>query len=82
MGAFLIVDGDPLARNFPNLAERLEHVSTQDIMPEGAIEAFDVGILVRFPFVNILDDQTGRFCPGHEGRVEKLRTVIDTKALG
>ena len=38
-------------------------------------------MLVRFAFRDILDDQPGRVSPGHEGRAEKLRAVIDAKAL-
>ena len=55
MGAFLVVDGDPLASNFPNLPERLEHVSIQDLMPESTVKAFDVGILIRLTRLDLVE---------------------------
>ena len=58
-----------------------KQVQVQHLFPVGAVQAFNVGILVRFAFRDILDGQPGRVSPGHEGRAEKLRAVIDTEAL-
>ena len=58
-----------------------KQVHVQHFFSIGAVKAFNVGILVRFAFRAILEDQPGRGSPGHEGRAETLWAVIDAKAL-
>ena len=77
MGAFLVVDGDPLASNFPNLPERLEHASIQDLMPEGAIEAFDVDILIRLTRLDVVELYALVPAPGDQHLGQILGSVIN-----
>ena len=78
MGAFLVVDGDPLASNFPNLPERLEHVSIQDLMPESTVKAFDVGILIRLTRLDLVESHALGLSPGGQHLGQILWTVSDT----
>lgn len=77
MGAVLIVGGAPVASDFSYFLERLKHVGIQDLMAEGAIEAFDVGILIRLAGLDVVKVHSLVSASGGQHVGQILGAVID-----
>ncbi len=48
VGAFLVVDRDPVVSYFPDLIQVFKKVSIEHFMPIGAVKALDKSVLARF----------------------------------
>lgn len=77
MGSLLVVLDHPLTHDLADLVEVTEQIQVQDFIAHRAVEAFDVGILVRLAGLDVADEDPVGLAPGHERLTQELRTVID-----
>lgn len=62
---FVVLNHPPLG-GLPDLAEVAEQVKIEQFIPVGSVKAFNIGVLVGLPGLNILDHHAGSFRPGEE----------------
>ena len=79
MGPLLIVFDHPPVGCLSDLGEVAEQVEIEQFIPVRPVEAFNVGVLVRFPGLNVLDHHADRFSPDNEFAAQELRAVIYPK---
>jgi hypothetical protein len=53
VGAFLVVDRDPVVSYFSDLIQIFKEIGIQDFMPIGAVKALDKSVLARFAGLDI-----------------------------
>ncbi len=58
MGAFFVVDRDPVVSYFPDLIQVFKGVSIEHLMPIGAVKALDKSVLARFAGLDITQLRT------------------------
>jgi hypothetical protein len=81
MGALLVVVEQPPVRCFAHIVEAGKQVLVQDLLAEGPVEAFDVGVLVGLAGLDVPDGHTVELGPLHEGLAQKLRAVVGAQDL-
>ena len=65
-------------RRFADIVQAGEQVPVKHLFPERAVEALDVGILVRLAGLDVLDGHAIAFGPGSERLAQEFRAVIRT----
>ena len=58
VGAFLVVNRDPVVSYFPDLIQVFKEVSIEHLMPIGAVKALDKSVLARFSGLDVLEGNT------------------------
>ena len=53
MGAFFVVDRDPVVSYFPDLIQVFKEIGIQDFMPIGSVEPLDKGVLAGFAGLDV-----------------------------
>lgn len=76
VGPDLVVVLAPECDGRPGLLQRLEPLLVEALVPEFAIEAFDVAVLHRPPWLDQDVADTMGLRPAHEGAACELRTVV------
>ena len=66
MGSCLVVVEHPPVRCLANVVQACEQVLVQDLLAEGPVEAFDVGVLVGLAGLDVADGDTVGLGPGGE----------------
>ena len=78
MGSGLVVVDHPPVRGLANVFKACEQVVVQHFLAEGAVEAFDVGVLVRLAGLDVLDGHAIGFGPLREWLAQELRAIVGT----
>ncbi len=76
MWPLVVVAMTPVLCHAPNLVERGEHEAVQHLGAEGAVEAFDVGVLDRFAGLDVDQGDAVLLCPLPERSADELRAVV------
>ncbi len=63
---FVLFDLPPVDRP-PHVIEAHEQVGIEQFLAQRAVESFDIGVLVRFAGLDVLDSHASRLCPIDEG---------------
>ncbi len=71
MGAFFVVDRDPVVSYFPDLIQVFKEVSIEHFMPIGAVKALDKSVLARFAG---LDKRSSIPLSSHHSVITALRS--------
>jgi hypothetical protein len=53
MGAFFVVNRDPVVCDLADLIQNLKQISIQDLMPIGSVEPLDKGVLAGFTGLDV-----------------------------
>ena len=64
MRPLLVVFDPPPVGRLADFAEIAKQVQVEDFVAERFVEAFHVGILVRLPWLDVLDRHTSLLSPG------------------
>lgn len=80
MWPLVVVSMTPVLCHAPNLVERGEHESVQYFGAEGAVEAFDVGVLGRFAGLDVDQGDAMLLCPLPERSADELRAVVQAQS--
>ena len=64
-----------------DLLDTLEHVGVQDLVPVGSVELFDVGVLIRFPGVDVVELEVFGCRPVDEVVARHLGSVVHMRML-
>ena len=75
--ALIVVDSPPV-RGFSNLGYIAKQVHVEHLFTVGAIEAFDVGILIRLARLDVVESHSLSLAPGGSHLGQILWAVIDT----
>jgi hypothetical protein len=78
MGTLLVVLEHPPVRRLAYVVEAGEQVLVQDLLAEGPVEAFDVGVLVGLAGLDLADGHAVELGPLHEGLAQELRAIVGT----
>jgi len=81
MRALLVVLDHPPVGGFPHLGKISKEIQIEYLLPIGAVEALDIGILVRFAGLNVQNEHSGGFIPGHEVSTQEFGSVIYTQHI-
>ena len=81
MGTLLVVLEHPPVRGLAHVVEAGEQVLVQDLLAEGPVEAFEVGVLVGLAGLDVADGHAVELGPLHEGLAQELRAVVGTQDL-
>ena len=81
MGTLLVVLEHPPVRRLAYVVEAGEQVLVQDLLAEGPVEAFDVGVLVGLAGLDVADRHAVELGPLHEGLAQELRAVVGAQDL-
>ena len=76
MGPLLIIFHHPPMCGLSDLGQVTTQVEIKQSIPVRPVKAFIVGVLIRFPTLDILDRHAGGFSPGNEFATQELRAVI------
>lgn len=82
MGTLLVVLEHPPVGGLAHVIKAGEQVLVQDLLAEGPVEAFDVGVLVRLARLDVPDGHAVELGPLHEGLAQELRAVVGAQDLG
>ena len=82
VGPFLVVDAQPLTRQGLQVGNRFEEMGIEHLRAIGAVEALDVGVLVRLPRLDVVAGDAVLGAPVCKGLRRKLRSVIDPYRAG
>lgn len=55
---FVVVDHPPVG-GFPHFGKIAEEIQVEHFLPVGAVEPFDIGILVRLAGLNVVNEHPG-----------------------
>ena len=81
MQSLLVVLDHPPPDRFAYVLEGGKQVLIEDFLTEGAVEAFDVGVLVRLARLDVLDGHGVGLGPLHERFAQELRAVVRAQHL-
>lgn len=81
MGPLFVILQQPFGGDLPYLLQRLKHIGTEHFSAIGPIIAFDDGILIRFPRLNMSHLNCSFGTPRHESLGDELRTVVEPKGF-
>lgn len=81
-GAFVIVISYPFLGNTSYFIQTFKNICIQDLIPVGFVEAFNVGILCRFPRLDISKVDLIYPAPNFSNICYKLRSIIHAYFLG
>src|SRR6202165_3199652 len=81
MRSFLVVAGEPLVADLPDLIEILEQVRIEDFLAVAPIEAFDEGVLIRFAWLDEPQINQVFFAPERELASDELWHIVDPDRL-
>ena len=62
---FVVLDFPPVGR-FPYFVQVAEQLQIEDLVSIGFVKAFDISVLVRFAWLNVLNRHADRVSPGDE----------------
>ena len=79
MGSQFIVVVYPPIGDFPDLFQISEEIEGQHLFTVGAVESFDISVLVRFSRLNVLDDHPSGFGPGDKVATKEFGAVVNAK---
>jgi hypothetical protein len=79
MGARFVVGPHPSIGDLPDLIQVLEEVGVQHLLAIGAVEAFDVRVLVRLPGLDVADLDAPGAAPVLERLGHEFRPVVPTE---
>lgn len=82
MGPLFIVFDHPPIGGLSDLGQVTEQVEIEQFIPVGPVKTFDVGVLVRFPRLNVLDRHADGLSPCDELTAQELRAVIEPQDIG
>ena len=77
----LVVFDHPPVGRFTNIIDAGEQMLAQHLVAEGAVEAFDVRVLVGLAGLDVLDRHGIGLGPLHEGFAQELRAVVRAQHL-
>lgn len=77
VGAFLVVGDHPFMDHLSHLGEGVEKMSVEHLVAEGAVEAFDVGVLGWFAGLDVVEQHAVPLAPGDEFGRNEFGTVVD-----
>jgi len=77
MRAFFIVVSHPLMDELSDLRERVEDVGVEHLSAEGAVKAFDIGVLGRFTRLDMVEADSVILTPCCQFGGDKFGAVID-----
>src|SRR5882762_3848917 len=80
MRSVVVVASTPVLGHAPNLIERSEDVAVQHFGAEGAVEAFDVGILGRLARLDVDQFNDVASSPLAKGGTDEFRAVVQAQA--
>jgi len=81
MGSLLIVFDHPPIGCLSDLGQVTEQVEIEQFIPVRPVKTFNVGVLVWFPGLDVLDHHADGFSPGNEFAAQELRPVIDPENI-
>ena len=73
MWPLFVVTDHPAAGDLSDLLKIPEQMQIQNLIATGAVEAFNVGILIGLAGLDVLNVQTMLFTPGCKVRTQKFR---------
>ena len=76
MISFLVVFEHPCPAELPDFVEFPEQPGVKHLLAIRPVEAFDVGVLVRFAGLNVVDQDAVLPAPVDESRAEELGPVV------
>lgn len=77
MGPLMVVRQEPTLADGTDLVEGFEEVGVEDLLAVGPVESFDVRILVRLAWLNVVDADATYGAPIDEDLGEQFRPVVD-----
>ena len=80
MRSVLVVLEHPPVGGLAYVLQSCEQVLVQHLLAEGPVEAFDVGVLVGFAGLDVLDRHGVGLGPLHEVLAQELRAVVPVEA--
>ncbi|KEZ97958.1 hypothetical protein A11M_0108195 [Xanthomonas vasicola pv. vasculorum NCPPB 895] len=80
MWSLVVVSMTPVLGHAPNLLERGEHEAIQHFCAEGAVEAFDVGVLGGLAGLDVDQGDAVLLCPLPERGADELRAVVQAQS--
>ncbi|AMV07871.1 hypothetical protein AC028_14470 [Xanthomonas citri pv. aurantifolii] len=78
MGSLFVVIDHPPMGGFADIIQAGEKVLVEHFFPEGAVETFDEGVLVRFAGLDVVDRHAIDFQPAGKCFAQKLWPVVGT----
>ena len=81
MGTLLVVLEHPPVRRLAHIVEAGEQVLIQDLLTEGPVEAFDVGVLVGLAWLDVADGHAVELRPVHKRFAQEFRAIVGTQNL-
>ena len=81
MGTLLVVLEHPPPGGLADILEAPEQVLVEHLLPERAIESFDVGVLIGLAGLDVLDSHALVLGPFGEGFAQELRAVVGSQHL-
>ena len=77
----MIVGPQPLSGNLLDLLNAFENVQVQPFVPDRAIVALDISVLLRFPGLDMGLGDAPVLCPFHQGATDVFRAVVHPDRL-
>ena len=81
MGAFFVVDRDPVVSYFSDLIQIFKEVSIEHLMPIGAVKALDKSVLARLAGADITQLDTFALAPFSRYLTAYFRAAIRAYGL-
>lgn len=77
----LVVLEHPPVGGLAHVVEAREQVAVEHFLAEGAVEAFDVGVLVGLARLDVLDGHAVGLGPLHESLAQEFRSIVGAQHL-
>ena len=81
MGPRFVVLPHPLRTDLAHLIQRLEYVGIKHLVPEGPIEPFHKGILIRLARLNIPQRDPSVRTPARKSSGEEFGAIVESNGL-
>lgn len=77
---FIVIDHPPVG-GFSDFSQGTEQVKAEHFISIRSVETFDIGVLVWFSWLNVVNHHAGRLGPRNKVAAEKLWAVIGPKNI-
>ena len=74
----LVVVDEEAPRGLADVIQSCKQIAIEHVLAVGAVEALDVGVLVRLAGLDVLDGYAAALGPGSERLAQEFRAVIRT----
>ena len=82
VGSLFVVGDEPVMDDFTDFTQTGKEMCIEHFAPQAAVEAFDVGILSWFAWLDVMEADVVPFTPCHQFRGNEFWTIIHSNLLG